>query len=149
MRVAILLFVGSTFPTTGCSALVAVSGTDPASLTTREQVHAKFGTPTATGLEDGNPFEEYWTRRKIAENRKFLDLWSGAGFTLGFGELIQFPQELCIAGTRSLLGQTLRFVYDDAGNVTAITHEGEHVSLHSPREPVPSNSPADPKQGNP
>ena len=45
----------------------AASGKDLRTIATRDEVHEQFGEPCRTGTANGQAFEDYRTRRKIAE----------------------------------------------------------------------------------
>jgi YD repeat-containing protein len=109
----------------GCTAFLTGCGQDLSKLTTQVEVHKTFGPPAAVGQVDGHTFEEFTTHRKIAEHWKGIYLVMGDAGTLGFGEFIWFPHEAWLAGRRSVLGQKLRFTYDDAGKVIAVRWDGE------------------------
>jgi hypothetical protein len=128
------LLICPLLPSLGCSAYIALSGKNLNELKTQSEVQATFGEPLATGQIDGKPFAEYTTRQKIAEPWKGMGLCMGWVMTLGFGELFFFPHELYVAGRRTLVGQKLQFVYDEAGNVTSIQLDGDHL----PWSPQPS-----------
>lgn len=125
MRVSYLLLTATTFSAIGCSAKIAVSGLRLDHLTTRDEVHAAFGQPQATGHIVGHPIEDYTTHRKIAEPWKGEGLCMICAVTLGLSELLAFPGESYDAIHRSIVGQHLRFEYDYAGNVISTQWDGE------------------------
>jgi YD repeat-containing protein len=129
MRTALVLLTFLILSAVGCSAFIVNSGQDLSGLATRSQVQAAFGQPVTSGQTDSRPFEEYTIHRKIAEPWKNTYLAMGDAATLGLGEIVWFPQQLYLAGRRSVVGQHLRFTYDDAGNVTAIRFDGDPVLL--------------------
>jgi len=109
--------------------LIAQSGEDLSTLTTKEQVDEHFGTPCATGANGGQSFEDFTTRRKISEPLRIDGYSMSLGMTYGIGELYLFPYELYLLGRRTILGGHLRFVYDDKGSVTAVFLDGESLSF--------------------
>jgi len=120
MRYANFCLIASALLSNGCSVLIARSGVDLHTLTTREKVHEKFGKPSASGTAEGKPFEEFRTRRKIAEPFRGDLLGMSFAWTWGLAEVITFPYELYLLGNRSLLGQDIRFTYDSSGIVRHI-----------------------------
>ena len=120
MRLTYLLLVIPLSLNSGCSVLIARSGKDLHNLATREQVHASLGEPAAAGIENGQPFEEYHTRRKISETDTLRVYALGMGIIYSYGvyELIAFPKELYLLGSRTLRGQTICVTYDGNGNVS-------------------------------
>jgi hypothetical protein len=113
----------------GCSMLIAQSGKDLNICATREEVRAELGEPCASGVEEGKRFEEYRSRWKISEAGSYGCLTYGMGFAMTFGasELLLFPQALYLLGKRTVLGQTVRVTYDDAGIVTGLYLDGEDL----------------------
>ena len=143
MRLRCLLFAFFVFLSNGCSVFMARCGRDLAPLATRDQVHQEFGEPVAIGTAtDGQVFEDYLTRRKYAEvGRSYSD---GLGFAMTYGltEFIAFPLELFRNGKRLLIGQTLRFEYDSAGDITRADLNGDECLIRRTQEtldlpPVP------------
>ena len=138
MRVAYLLLIATVSFSAGCAGMIARCGKDLTGLETKEEVHAQLGEPAAKGVVDGKPFEEYFTRRKIAEPYPLR--YFGPGYpmgligTLGTIELILVPEELYLIGKRTLRGQTIRVTYDASSAVTGIALDGESLFNfgHSP-----------------
>ena len=129
MRLSCLVLIASaTVLTSGCSMLIARSGKDVSNLTTRDDVHREFGEPDQTGVAEGHPYEDYWTRRKKMTS-DCLSL--GLGMTYGTFELIAFPVELWSLSKGTVLGKNLRFAYDDQGRVMRVFLDGETVLYHS------------------
>jgi hypothetical protein len=128
MRAVILVAVGVLLPSAGCAYRLAESGTDLGTLETREQVRAEFGPPAASGTADGQAFEDFRTRRKVADSHQHVyaaHLLSG--YTYGLAEVMLLPGECFGVAARTILGQDLRFVYDEAGRVTAVLRDGEYI----------------------
>jgi hypothetical protein len=127
MRFAYLVLIVPFSLASGCSMLIARSGKDLHTLTTREQVHASLGEPSTTGIENGKSFEEYHTRQKISESETVRVYGLGMGIVMSYGayELIAFPKELYLLGSRTLRGQTLRVRYDENGKVSGFALDGE------------------------
>jgi len=129
MRYLWFILVLSILSSAGCAALINGSGKDLREIATKDQIHQVFGTPKVAGMSDGESFEEFHTHRKLSER------WKGEYFlfadimTLGLGELIMFPRELYRAGREIIVGQTLRFTYDEAGNVTHVFRNGTPYSV--------------------
>jgi hypothetical protein len=124
MRLDYILPAAFLLLSSGCSLFIAQSGTDLDKVTTREEVHKKFGTPVVT--DEGHTIEDYHTRRKLAESEIECGRQSmGIAMTYGLGECIAFPYELYKLGRNTLLGQDLRFTYDDRGFVTAAYVDGQ------------------------
>lgn len=129
MRYASTLIAFSLLSSIGCSVLLINSGQNLEELKTRSEVSKAFGAPTTTGQIEGKDFEEFETRRKIAEPWKGIYLAMGYAATLGLGEFVWFPVQLFHTGRRTVLGQHIRFVYDSAGNVIEIRFDGDAVTL--------------------
>jgi hypothetical protein len=130
MRVVCLALTVVALSSTGCAALIAGSGQDLADLKDRTEVHAVFGPPAAAGEDDGQPFEEYTTRRKISDPRSIgPGMAMVYGATFGLYDLIGVPYELYLTGRRTVQGQRLRFTFDVDGQVIAVGFDGEQVLL--------------------
>jgi YD repeat-containing protein len=154
MRYLALLLLACVPLFAGCSVYIARMGKDLDRLATREQVHADFGEPCRTGTVDGNAFEDYRTRRKMSERLRSCEQGMAFVMTFGVGELGWFPYELYLLGRRTLLGQEVRFVYDDAGRVIGIHLDGKPLGLlpcpDSPGfEPEPAAPPPSPPASTP
>jgi YD repeat-containing protein len=114
----------------GCAALIAQSGQDLSQIASKEEMRAALGQPVAKGVVDGCPYEDFRTRKVIA-NRLFGD---GDGYviwwvtTLGTIDLIGVPSELCGLAGRTLFGQTIRVTYDKNGNVQDVIRNGSPVT---------------------
>jgi YD repeat-containing protein len=132
MRYASFALAAVLLPSTGCAAITDLSGTHVEKFKTKTEVQQEFGSPVSTGAENGQPYEEYHTRRKIAER------WSGEGYvmldtaTLGLAELYMFPAALVRLTRNSITGRTVRFTYDEQGNVTDTRSDG---SIWRPLDP--------------
>ncbi len=135
---AILFLVA--LASSGCSSLIARCGYYPDDTTTIEKVRQKFGEPTARGIHDRLPYEEFHTRLMIAEPLRGASLGLGFAFTFGLSEVIAFPYELCRTGAHTVLGQDIRFAYDSAGTVTHFCVAGEWWDRRS-SEYVPPGQP--------
>lgn len=72
MQIAYLLLIAPILLSGGCAGMIAGCGRDLTPLKTKEEVHAQLGAPSASGVADGNFFEEFRTRRKIAESNLSL-----------------------------------------------------------------------------
>lgn len=118
----------------GCAALIARSGTDLTCLQTKEEIHAQLGVPSTAGVEEGRYFEEYRTRRKIAQPMKYFGPGYAMGIVLtcGVSELICVPTELYLVCHRGLLGQTVRVTYDVADTVYNVELNGNSLYLFGP-----------------
>lgn len=103
-------------------------GTDLGELETREQVHAKFGSPIARGEENGEAFEEFRTRRKLRDPTYSYGPIGMAGIlpaipVLVIAESIAFPLTITQMGIAAVAGQRLRFKYTE-GVVTGVYVDG-------------------------
>jgi hypothetical protein len=125
----LILIAGTAMLISGCSLFIARSGKDLSKLTTKEEVHREFGEPVETGAVEGHPCEDYCTRRKISEPVRSNSLGLGIAMTFGTAEVVAFPMELCFLCRRTVLGQSLRFAYDDNGQVMRVFLEGEKLDL--------------------
>jgi YD repeat-containing protein len=125
MRIAYLLFLVPVLVSSGCAGAIARAGTDPTDFKTKEEVHAKFGEPYSKGTEDGAVYEDYFTRQKIASRQGWDEGYVMLLFmTFGTIDLFLVPQELCLTTKRTIAGQTLRFTYDNLGNVIKWQRDG-------------------------
>lgn len=127
LRLNCVLFVLVALISSGCSSLVAYSGQDLKSLATRDQVHQEFGEPIISETVDGTSFEEFLTRRKISEQERSVGLNMASTMTGGLIEFIALPAELYRDSGRLLVGQTLRFEYDQWGKVARIDLDGNYL----------------------
>jgi hypothetical protein len=117
----------------GCSSLIARSGLDLSEVHGKDQVHELFGEPVASGTIDGQPYEDYLTRRKISEDTR-ATAQEMAIIMVGFGalEFVALPREIYLLGERGLLGQQLRFTYEANGEVSAVYLDGEALDIWKP-----------------
>jgi hypothetical protein len=120
MRVVLVFATAALLSSAGCSFLLATSGKDLGTLPTREEVREEFGPPVASGVEDGAHYEDFHTRRKIADWRDGTGYAMGYAMTLGLVELYALPRQVFITSKRSVLGQDLRFYYDETGKVVQV-----------------------------
>jgi len=116
----------------GCSVFIAQSGTDLQPLVTRHQVHEKLGEPATSGFEDGAAFDQYRTRRKFSDEMAAAGDGMGFAMTVGLGEFFAFPHELYLLAKRTIVGQDVRFEYDDSGVVTHASLDGAWPYLARP-----------------
>ena len=117
--------LGAVLCCTGCGALLTQAGTNVSNIPTRDMVHQEFGKPSAAGVEDGHPYEDFVTYRKIAEPEAgeglvILDL-----STAFLAEAVLFPMELYLMTDHAIEGQKLHFTYDEKGNVVDIHRDGK------------------------
>lgn len=106
----------------------SATGQNLANLESREAVHHSFGSPIAEGSEEGQRFEEYETRRRIAEPLLGSNYGLSFAMTFGLSEVVNVPLE-CFRQTTDLsFGQTVRFYYDASGKMTSF-----QVKRHFPR----------------
>ncbi|MBX9584098.1 MAG: hypothetical protein K2X87_27680 [Gemmataceae bacterium] len=143
MRLAFLLLAAGALLPAGCSCLVASAGKEPVAFTTREQVRAEFGRPTATGEEAGRFYEEYVTRRKLAEPLLLANGMLMASYcTFGLAEAALFPLTIYETGRGFVVGRRLRYEYDESGKVRAVKLDGGTLLHAAPfAEPAPSQPP--------
>lgn len=130
MRIVSFLLIATIPLLSGCAALIAQSGTDLTQLQTREEIHTKLGKPSCEGIQDGKFFEEYRTRRKIAEDEFSLPVPS-YGYSLmgtcGAIDLVLVPYEILLVSGRTLLGQKIRVTYGKKGKVEDIELNGNSL----------------------
>jgi hypothetical protein len=107
--------------------LVAGSGKRLDAITTQEQARRDFGAPVASGVVEGQPYDDFRTHRKVSEGWKGIYFCMGDAWTLGLGEVVWLPHELYVAARRSILGQTVRFVYEPDGSESRVLLDGDHV----------------------
>jgi YD repeat-containing protein len=137
MRITCLLLLVAVTSCSGCAGLIARSGTDPTALNTREEVHAKFGEPVASGAvkdSDGTTYEDYVVHQKIAANTNFRtppeflggrtslesDYENFLLFTLGTCELVLIPEQLILTTVRCVGGERIRIKYDREGRLIEV-----------------------------
>jgi hypothetical protein len=142
VRIARTLLIAAASFVSGCAHMIAESGLDLAALPNKEAVHEQVGQPIATGTENGHYFEEYRTRRKLAEPTP-ARCW-GEGYvilttmTAGLSECIAVPNELFILGRRTVFGQPIRVTYAENGSVGSVLFDEPGVlepSYWSKHEP--------------
>lgn len=114
----------------GCSVFIARSGFDVGTLSSREQIQEKFGSPVSTETIDGHFQETYVTRRKLSEDFRSYGMGMGVVMTFGTGELLSFPYELYLLGRRTIFGQKLHALYDPAGRFSHIIVENNGDFLY-------------------
>lgn len=139
MRHAILLCALALLPCAGCSAMVASSGKDLNYLTTRDEVHKEFGKPKESGTADGNSYEEFRSHQMIAEPGGAIGMTMVNFATLGLAEFVLFPAELYKVSSRSITGQSIRFSYDESGNVVGASINGEPIAWSPHRDLIPES----------
>lgn len=127
MRYAALVLAAGSLASAGCSALIVGSGQRLGELTTQTDARAAFGEPVASGPIESGYYDEFLTRRKIAEPWKLIYITIGDVSTLGLGELLWCPLELSRVGYHGVVGQTVRFEYNEAGEVISTRLNGERV----------------------
>ncbi len=132
MRYAWLIVLPISLLPSGCSEFIASAGTDLEALKTKEEVHAKFGEPIATGTTEEGLYEDFRSRRKFRDPIGSQGCAMGFGMTMGLGEFYQFPLELFLVGRSTLLGQDVRFTYDAAGKVKHAYLNGGRISFEPP-----------------
>jgi YD repeat-containing protein len=128
MRILCLLLFVFVFLSGGCAQMMASCGKDMGRLHTREEVHAQFGEPVAMGFAEGRFFEEFHTRKRIAQNfgEGYVMVWI---LTCGAADLVFVPCELYLTGRRTLLGQTIRVSYDEADRTKGVDLDGRAMLL--------------------
>lgn len=144
MRAIYFALIAAALSSAGCAGMIVGSGQNLSDLKDQAAVQAAFGSPTAAGEADGRPFEEFTTRRKIAEPwRVAPGMAMMYAMTLGLGEVVLLPVELYRTGRRTILGQQLRFTYDADGRVAAIRWDGDSVwwGIEATRLPLTDSSP--------
>jgi hypothetical protein len=134
MRVVRLVLALTAVLPAGCAALVAKTGTDTTRFATREQVRAEFGPPDETGEEKDEPFDQFRTRRKIADSHHSASLGMSWAMTFGLADLVEFPRELILVGGRLWDGQDLRFEYDASGRVVRVLLDREEPEFPPNRQ---------------
>lgn len=125
----------------GCSVLIARSGSNIDSLQTQADVHAKFGTPNTLVATESGLVEEFRTRRKLANEMGGIGYGMEFCMLFGLTEPLNTLTEITWLGQTTLMGQDLRFEYDDLGAVRSryLVEENPHnlflrMLLFSPRE---------------
>jgi hypothetical protein len=109
--------------------MIARAGKDLGEVKSKEEMHAVLGEPAARGVADGKQYEEFRTRKMIAEDQSF----GGEGYamllimTCGACDLVFVPYECCLLGKRTLLGQTIRVTYERDGGIADVERDGESV----------------------
>jgi hypothetical protein len=127
----LLVLIGGFLLAGGCSSMVAMSGKDVSTFASMDQVHKEFGKPAATGVADGHDYEEFTTHSKIADPQRAGILIMGDLMTSGLMEFFLFPYEMAALGHTAIIGETLRFCYDQQGSVTDVFLDGEQISLRT------------------
>ena len=109
--------------------MLARSGTNVYSLSDREEVHAKFGTPKASGRSEEDIFEEYYTRRKISDPVLASAYGMAFGMTLGLSEPFYLSGEVYRLAQTVIVGHDVRFIYDAKGEVLEVKCEAGSPDL--------------------
>jgi hypothetical protein len=137
-RSSCVLLAGLTLMSGGCVSYIAQSGKDLGSLSTREEVRNEFGTPTSSSISTDSfdaPYDEFVTRRKIVDPDPVNGM--PAGLSLWLSEVAEFPGELLRNERRVVFGQTLRFEYDNEGNVrSASCEKRSYLDLYPVQKPA-------------
>lgn len=143
MRSAYLLFLVPTIFSGGCAQMMAESGMDLSNFKSNEAIHAKFGEPCASGSTEGAfnkdqyvPrdaafYEDYLTRRKLSTPYTSIGYGMILVMTLGTIEPLLVTDQLFRITKRTIMGQTLRVIYDADGKVLGFHLDGESVYLPS------------------
>src|SRR5262249_22750475 len=105
MRHASLLLAAYVWFSCGCAYKLAGVGKDLGHVETKEEMHAILGQPVARGIVEGGEYEEFRTRKVIAEDQSLTSegyamLWIS---TWGAADLVLVPCQLCLLGQRTLL----------------------------------------------
>jgi hypothetical protein len=113
----------------GCTGLIAGAGKDLGKVSSREEMHAVLGKPVASGVAEGKQYEEFRTRKVIAQDQTgtgeaYVIYWAS---TFGTIELIGVPYQLWLLGKRTLLGQTIRVTYEQDGAIGEVERDGQSV----------------------
>jgi hypothetical protein len=109
----------------GCSMLIASSGKDLSQLKTRDEVREQFGEPMMSCNEEGRDFDDFRSHRKIAYQLRTAGYSMSLAMTLGLGEFITFPYEVYETGKDVIVGQDVRFYYDENGRTTECLVNGD------------------------
>jgi hypothetical protein len=130
MRFAYAFFLTCILLSSGCAGLMSDCGQDISNLATREQVHATFGEPVASGLEDkkdghGCTWEAFHSTAIVANPYRGPGYGMGVAMSLGLSELVDVPIQITRLTQASLFGEELRFSYDEGGRLTYATINGE------------------------
>jgi len=119
-----LLALPALLCSTGCAAFINASGTDLDSLHTKADVRKALGAPDASGVTDGQTYEDFHTHRKISEKWRGEGLLMAWVLALGFNDLIQVPIELFKASHQMIVGHDLRVIYEADGTVKTVLVNG-------------------------
>ena len=123
MRPIVLLFMATSLATQfGCSAMIARTGTDLASLTSRDGVIEMFGPPSSSVQTKDTLVETFKTRRKIAD--PMLAWGYGMEFCMvGIFEPENTAAELIGLARNKAFGQTIQFTFDSSDDI--ITYQSD------------------------
>ncbi|MCA9038160.1 MAG: hypothetical protein KDA91_23705 [Planctomycetaceae bacterium] len=121
MRIPLMIVTCFALGQTGCSTLIARSGTELWTFKSIEEVHAVFGNPIEIRKNESGTTETYRTRRKLAEpsngyGMEFVMLW-------GTREPKNTWTELSKYGRTILASRRVEFRYDNQGNVSSWSAE--------------------------
>jgi len=129
MRVALSMLV-VVMLSSGCAGLIASTGKDLTVFQTKSELRAYLGEPTWTGVIDGEEFDEFCTRLKVAD-RPYSYASPGYAmvlfWTCGTCELLLVPYEFYRIGKGTVCGQTIRATYDKEGRVADLTLDREQL----------------------
>src|SRR5436190_15464906 len=141
MRYALLLLLLPVFASMGCSVMVAEAGTRSSEYETQEKAHKLFGKPIAAGTDDGQSFEEFYTRRFFPAGSQTMTEAIWFLHTLGLSEFYFLPVELVRVARETALGQTIRLTYNADGSVRMVD-----AALGTPKRQQAGNEGTNPSE---
>jgi len=128
MRYGGLLLCIVTVFHSGCASELAGAGKDLGALTSLEEMRDGLAEYGASGVAEGKRYEEFRTRKVIAQNQDghegYIIAWAS---TFGTIDLIAVPYQVYLIGKRSVVGQTVRVTYDEDGSIGEVERDGVSV----------------------
>ena len=104
---------------TGCSSIVARSGTRLWEISSQNEAQYLFGPPIETSRNESTVVEDYTTRRKLADDLSATAYVTDFGMSFGFHEPLNLSREIFSSAIKRIRGQRVTFTYNEAGDVIA------------------------------
>jgi len=146
MRATLLVIIGASLLSAGCSLMIANCGKDLSKVTTREQAREELGGLMESGVKDGEEYDVFHYHGKVPMSwGPRTGMGMGWAMTYGMAEFVWLPRELFKAGREVVLGQEIQVRYDQNGKVTGIRVEGEPwfatLGVDDPEASLPGAAP--------
>ena len=119
MRMALVVLVGASLLSAGCSLIIANCGKDLDKVASRDQAREELGRLVESGEKDGEEYDVFHYHGKVQTTWiERASMGMGLGYTSGLAEFVYLPRELFNLGRGVVFGQEVRVWYDQNGRVT-------------------------------